>query len=149
MRTSPLALLVWILLTSSACAESKNGFDLSNSEIDTDKILHGGPPKDGIPAIDEPEFTPAELADTNVSIVPEARVLGVAIEGYAKAYPIKILDRHEVVNDRIGNAGYSSHLLSAVRDGYGVLGLCRSCGNDVRRVRSALQQRCFALRPGQ
>lgn len=73
-----------------------NGFDLSDASIPADEIHHGGPPKDGIPAIDDPVFLTAGesgfLADTD-------RVLGLAVDGTAKAYPIRILDWHEIVND--------------------------------------------------
>ena len=80
-------------------AESKNGFDLSDSLIPAEKIKHGGPPKDGIPAIDNPKFIRADEVDF---IKPKDRVIGVFRDGVAKAYPIRILNWHEVVNDTIG-----------------------------------------------
>ena len=57
-----LALIVFgayrlVFMPSILNATTDNGFDLSNSEIDTRKIEHGGPPKDGIPALDSPRFT--------------------------------------------------------------------------------------------
>ncbi len=60
-------------------------------------IVSGGVPKDGIPAIDEPQF-----ADTPPSgLEPGDPVFGVVRDGDAKAYPQYILVHHEIVNDAI------------------------------------------------
>ncbi len=83
-------------------AAGKNGFDLSNASIPVDQILQGGPPKDGIPAIDEPKFVSAGEADF---LDEDARVLGIERNGIAKAYPIAILNWHEIVNDRFADEG--------------------------------------------
>ena len=77
-------------------AHAKNGFDLSAVTIPADEILQGGPPKDGIPAIMSPVFTAGEDADF---IGDDELVIGVVIDNDARAYPIKILNWHEVVND--------------------------------------------------
>lgn len=76
------------------------GFDLSQHSIPLDEIHSGGPPKDGIPALFDPIFLPAREADF---LSPEDRVLGLALGGIAKAYPVKILNWHEVVNDHLGS----------------------------------------------
>ena len=89
-------------LSLAAWAGSKNGFDLSNASIPESEILHGGPPRDGIPAIDKPVFVAADAA---VFLHPEQRVLGVVRNGIAKAYPISILNWHEIVNDQFGEEG--------------------------------------------
>ncbi len=73
-----------------------NGFDLSNSLINVKEIHHGGPAKDGIPAIDKPVFISAQQAHY---LNNDDRILGLSINGLAKAYPIKILNYHEIVND--------------------------------------------------
>ncbi|NET37239.1 MAG: DUF3179 domain-containing protein [Cyanothece sp. SIO1E1] len=75
-----------------------NGFELSNLLIPSEEIRRGGPPRDGIPAIDRPQFMSAAFAKF---LEEEEYVLGLYHKGVAKAYPIKIMDRHEVVNDRI------------------------------------------------
>lgn len=75
----------------------KNGFKLSNLLIPLEEIRQGGPPRDGIPAIDRPQFMNGTFAQF---LKDEDYVLGVYHGGVAKAYPIKIMDRHEVVNDR-------------------------------------------------
>jgi len=89
-----------ILFSGPALAERKNGFDLSNALVPSKKILRGGPPKGGIPAIDKPRFVSAENANF---LSPKDRVLGIWLDNTAKAYPIKILNWHEIVNDSIGD----------------------------------------------
>ncbi|MEE4378821.1 MAG: DUF3179 domain-containing protein, partial [Candidatus Competibacteraceae bacterium] len=80
-------------------AENKNGFDLTEALIPAQEILSGGPARDGIPAIDNPVFVSAQQADY---LEDDDRVLGIARNGVAKAYPIPILNWHEIVNDRVG-----------------------------------------------
>ena len=68
------------------------------SRIDLTELLNGGPPKDGIPSIDNPQFdtastTPFKLQET---------VIGVVVNGEAKAYPFGIMNWHEIVNDTVG-----------------------------------------------
>ncbi len=73
--------------------------DFSRTSVDYKEIFSGGPPKDGIPAIDNPQFLPAsEIGD----IKPTEPVIGVVIEGEAKAYPLRVLMWHEIVNDTLG-----------------------------------------------
>ena len=69
--------------------------------IDYGEILSGGPPRDGIPSIDEPQFiTQAEAAGWLAGNEP---VIAVEIGGEARAYPLQILTWHEIVNDQIGD----------------------------------------------
>lgn len=75
-----------------------NGFDLQGALVPLQAIEHGGPPRDGIPALDKPKF----VAPVSTQLEPGDRVLGVAHKGVARAYPVRILNWHEVVNDRIG-----------------------------------------------
>ncbi|MGK7397495.1 MAG: DUF3179 domain-containing protein [Candidatus Cyclobacteriaceae bacterium M3_2C_046] len=75
------------------------GFDLSNASIPLRHIKDGGPPRDGIPSIDQPDFLPASKA----GLEPDTRILGVKTNGIAKAYPIPILNYHEIVNDLFGS----------------------------------------------
>ena len=76
-------------------AQDLKGFDLESSIIPLRDIKDGGPPKDGIPAIDHPKF----MAGSKSSLKNNSRILGVFHNGIAKAYPISILNYHEVVND--------------------------------------------------
>ena len=73
-------------------------FDLSRRSVPLDQIVDGGPGKDGIPAILHPRFVPA--AETTF-LLDGDRVLGLTLGTEAKAYPIKILNWHEIVNDAI------------------------------------------------
>jgi hypothetical protein len=77
-----------------------NGFRVDGASIPVADIRHGGPPRDGIPAIDEPRFVSAAEARF---LKPDDRVVGVVRGGVARAYPIAILNWHEVVNDRFGD----------------------------------------------
>jgi len=74
-------------------------FDVTHHSVPLNEIIGGGPPKDGIPALDRPKFVPADQAKKFLS--DKDRVLGVAIADGAKAYPIRILNWHEIVNDEI------------------------------------------------
>ncbi|MEX2469755.1 MAG: DUF3179 domain-containing protein, partial [Pseudohongiellaceae bacterium] len=87
-------------LAESLLAASLNGFDLDNATIPQDEIVSGGPPRDGIPALSYPEFEAVQEADW---LRDSDRVLGVEINGEARAYPVRILDWHEIVNDRLGD----------------------------------------------
>nr|WP_174822644.1 DUF3179 domain-containing protein [Ruegeria lacuscaerulensis] len=64
------------------------------------EIQSGGPPKDGIPALNAPQFTDAsERSD----IAPSEPVITLELEGQTpRAYPIRYLIWHEIVNDRVG-----------------------------------------------
>lgn len=95
-----VVLLAW-KVTSAA---PDNGFDLGNASIDRAQIMHGGPGKDGIPAIDQPSFIAADSADY---LQADDRILGIDIDGTARAYPIAILNWHEIVNDRINDQAFA------------------------------------------
>jgi hypothetical protein len=104
MRTALALLAALLLSTSSVDAQSAsrsayNGFDVSGALIPEQAIERGGPPRDGIPSIDRPKFVAAGEA----RLQPRDRVLGLAIGGIARAYPVRILNWHEVVNDRFGD----------------------------------------------
>lgn len=86
--------------TSAVGVQEMNGFDLKDSLIPVEQIHSGGPGKDGIPAIDKPDFL---TASTATFLRYEDPVLGMTHGGVAHAYPIGILNWHEVVNDRFGN----------------------------------------------
>lgn len=77
-----------------------------NTDFDTTsveswvEILSGGPPKDGIPALSDPSFhTVGEEED----LTPREPVITVEIDGQTpRAYPIRYLTWHEIVNDDVG-----------------------------------------------
>lgn len=80
------------------------GFDLSNSSIPLEEIEQNGPPRDQIPVLTDPEVVPVREADF---LANEDQVLGIALAGEARAYPIRILNWHEIINDSIGNEHFS------------------------------------------
>jgi len=67
--------------------------------VDPGKILSGGPPKDGIPSIDNPRFVPLSAADRWIE--DNELVLAIIYKGVKRVYPLQILVWHEIVNDTI------------------------------------------------
>ena len=98
--TGLFALLFFLFANRVFPAFFDNGFDLEGSLVPADEIHHGGPPRDGIPAIDKPVFVAVDEANF---LKAEDRVLGLSRGGVTKAYPVKILDFHEIVNDEFGD----------------------------------------------
>jgi hypothetical protein len=117
---SSLAFL--LLFAGAASARSLNGFPLEGASIPANEIRRGGPPRDGIPALDHP-------VNVGVSRAPwseKSLVVGVEVAGQARAYPIAILNWHELVNDRLGGRPI-------------LVSFCPLCGTAMvfdRRVRS-------------
>lgn len=68
--------------------------------IPYDEILSGGPPRDGIPSIDAPQFISQEEATE--WLAGNEPVIALEIEGDVRAYPLQILTWHEIVNDTVG-----------------------------------------------
>ena len=99
----PGAFILTVLLASLAVATDAqppsfyNGFEVEGGLIAPNEIDHGGPGRDGIPALDYPIFLEGALRGSE--ILPNDRVMGVSYNGIAKAYPIRILEHHEIVND--------------------------------------------------
>jgi hypothetical protein len=110
--------------------------DLSSYNIDLSELRSGGPPKDGIPSIDNPTFVaPSQASDW---IEPQEPVIALELNGKARAYPLQILTFHEIVNDRIGGTPvavtfcplcYSAVVFERTLDGepveFGVSGMLR------------------------
>ncbi len=66
-------------------------------------VRSGGPPKDGIPSIDQPRFVAADAVDLDDA----ARIIGLYHRGEARAYPQRILVWHEIVNDEVAGEALS------------------------------------------
>ncbi len=91
---------IWVaVLIFSSLARTAAAWDFSGNRIPTDEILSGGPPKDGIPALFDPKFVPAGEADF---MEEQEAVLGLEAGGVSRAYPLRILSWHELVNDTLG-----------------------------------------------
>ncbi|MFQ5699896.1 MAG: DUF3179 domain-containing protein [Myxococcota bacterium] len=96
-----LAIVILVALAAPAPparAIDRNGFHLDSASVPVEEIRPGGPPRDAIPALDSP---PTEKASAT-SWGDDTLVLGVALGGEARAYPVAILNWHELVNDRLG-----------------------------------------------
>ncbi len=72
--------------------------------IRPEEIVWGGVPVDGIPALDNPKMIPAEQADY---LLPDEAVFGISLNGDSRAYPLRIMDWHEMANDVIGGVPVS------------------------------------------
>ena len=79
-------------------------WDFSKHSIPVEGIRGGGPPRDGIPALFDPAYITAKEADRLLK--PGERVLGLVINGVSRAYPIRIMSWHELVNDGIAGTPY-------------------------------------------
>ena len=65
------------------------------------EIISGGVGRDGIPPIDNPQFDGLAAADQWLQ--PASPVIAVEIDGAARAYPLAILTRHEIANDKLND----------------------------------------------
>lgn len=74
-------------------------YDLSDPRIDLDKLVAPGVWQDGIPPLTNPERVPVAKAEYPA---PTGRVIEVVINGNAVAYPLGILNFHEIANDTVG-----------------------------------------------
>ncbi len=72
--------------------------DFTRSSIDLTDVLSGGPGKDGIPSIDDPQFV--QQQDSNIT--DDVEVIFVENNGEQKIYPYNVLVWHEIVNDTVG-----------------------------------------------
>ncbi len=96
-------LILGFFLVNPETAQSQNfdnwETDLSKKSIDLESLVKGGPPKDGIPSIDEPKFVQFNAADS--WIADEEPVIAFQHNGISRAYPLQVMIWHEIVNDQI------------------------------------------------
>jgi hypothetical protein len=85
------------------------------ARIRVEEVVWGGVPVEGIPALDQPAHVPAARADY---ISGAERVFGVSLGGETRAYPLRILDWHEMLNDVVGGQPVT-------------LSYCTLCGSGV------------------
>ena len=74
--------------------------DFSKRSVPYGEIFSGGVPRDGIPPLDNPNFT--TVADADRWLEAQEPVIAFELNGAAKAYPLQILTWHEIVNDTVG-----------------------------------------------
>jgi hypothetical protein len=106
MRTLRLAVALAVLGQGAVAEEAPREWlgewsrtDFSRSLVDLGEIMSGGPPKDGIPSIDNPRFVAVAEVD---NLAPTEPVIGLAVGADARAYPLRVLTWHEIVNDEVG-----------------------------------------------
>lgn len=80
-------------------ADRPNGFALTGLAVERADVVAGGPPRDGIRSIDAPRFVPVAEATWVDDATP---VLGVAVGSDARAYPVHLMDYHQIANDVVG-----------------------------------------------
>jgi hypothetical protein len=79
--------------------------DFTKFKVDFAEIRSGGPPKDGIPSIDQPKFEKlagGKAMGWSAQIEDQEAVIALEVAGDARAYPLRILTWHEIVNDTVG-----------------------------------------------
>lgn len=86
---------------SSELSVSSSGWstDFTRHEVPLDEFISGGPGKDGIPAIDDPQFQPSAEVDW---LEDQEPIIAFGIGDEWRAYPIQILIWHEIANDVVG-----------------------------------------------
>lgn len=103
-RFSPLLVTTVVLLSSCGrpnTLDPTGTFDLESCSFPSGMLFGGGVVRDGIPALVDPA---TETAGNAVFIENSARVLGVVVDGQARAYPLAIMWFHEVANDILGDS---------------------------------------------
>ena len=79
-------------------------YDGVKTEIRLEEVVWGGVGKDGIPELNNPPVIPASEADY---LEPDDRVFGISINGEHRAYPLRILNLHEMANDVVGGVPFA------------------------------------------
>ena len=104
MRHIVLLAALLVTVTTSAHGETWpnqwqwDRTDFTRANASPSEFLTGGPLRDGIPALDDPQFR----AIKDVDYKPREPVIALEIDGEAKAYPLSILMWHEIANDTLG-----------------------------------------------
>jgi hypothetical protein len=104
------AVTAWFViapLSGTTAPEADSDFDIDRVTVPPDLVVRAMA-KDAVRALTEPSLmTPAEIDRRNEEergklLVPEDRVIGVTIGGQSRAYPLRLMRWHEVVNDVVG-----------------------------------------------
>ena len=110
LRISVLVVIGWWAVKNIVHAQLPLQFEFpklnqGKSLVDLGEIMSGGPSRDGIPPVDDPEFdTVAQASDWVDDREP---VIVLTINKETKAYPLQILTWHEIVNDTLGGVPVS------------------------------------------
>ncbi len=84
-----------------SCKKNKQADIKGDWLIPKDEVLDGGPGKDGIPALENPPFTGASEANY---LNDNSIIIGLVSGNTIKAYPLPILDWHEIINDNVNGS---------------------------------------------
>lgn len=77
-----------------------NGFEVDDTAVPVEHLVRAAPAKDSINSIDDPVFVAAAECDF---LKPDDELFSITIEGVTRAYPLRVLVWHEIVNDQIGD----------------------------------------------
>ena len=111
LQKSTFTMLIVLAFCTSSMANpsswKRQGWstDFSKHPVDYGEIFSGGPPKNGIPSIDDPAFLPVSGIEDLDDLEP---VIGLELGGEARAYPLRALMWHEIFNDTVGRRRWSS-----------------------------------------
>jgi len=100
-----IALMLLLVSCAPAAVEKEEEYEIKVTSsgvkyiVDPGKLVGGGPPRDGIPSIDNPKFVTLEEADQWIG--DNELVLAIDYKGVKRVYPLQILVWHEIVNDVI------------------------------------------------
>ena len=122
--TFVISVVAVVSFSSSALAKDLNGFDISNLSVNVDALARGGPARDEIPAIFSPDYQPGAQAEF---VRPDDLVLGITLNDQSFAYPLYILNWHEIVNDQQHGQRF-------------IIVYCPLCGSGVAFTSRAAQQ---------
>ncbi len=112
-----------VLPVGPSALDVRDAEEFPDPLVDPSEIISGGPPPDGIPPIDEPEFI--AVVDALELLTDAEPVVAVEIDGDARAYPVQVMIWHEIVNDTVGGVPISVTYCP----------LCNSAVSYVREVR--------------
>lgn len=90
-------------------------YDGAPARIRLEEIVWGGVPLAGIPALDDPPTIPASQA---AYLLEKEEIFGIVVAGRARAYPLRFLSWHELLNDTLGGEPI-------------VLSFCTLCGTGI------------------
>ncbi|MDZ7691927.1 MAG: DUF3179 domain-containing (seleno)protein [Balneolaceae bacterium] len=108
------------------------------------EVVDGGPGQDGIPSIDNPQFSIA----ADVSYVGENRIVtGIKIGNTIKAYPHQVMDHHEIVNDAVGDTPYCLTLCPLTGTAIAWERIIDGEAAEFWSIRYAVQEQPDSLRP--
>ena len=104
MTSAPIPTQTLLSITDSSeppprGAESEFNTDFTKHSIPYSDVLSGGPPKDGIPAIDNPKYV--SILEADKWLKPIEPIITIEVDGQSRAYPLQILMWHEIINDTL------------------------------------------------